>query len=93
MNTYFAGERTFEETYTFIFGNPMLAKEMLKQNMEVGLYLPPKFLVQEDLKTGGPRVLYNPPTAWLGEGVSDELMAVLELAETKLEEFFRRVLV
>lgn len=88
---YFAGERTFEEAYTFVFGNPMLAKEMMKLNMDAGLYLPPKFFVQE-VRGGGTRVLYNPPTAWLGEGVSDELRAVLELAEGLLEEFFRKVL-
>ena len=91
LNTYFAGERAFPKTHAFTFGQPLLAKEMLKVDLDIGLSVPPRALVQE-IEGGGTRVVYQLPTSWLGDPAPEGLKELLQIAETKMEVFFHKVL-
>ena len=91
MNTYFAGEQAFETTHAITFGQPMLAKEMLKLDMGIGLFVPPRALVQ-GIKGGGTKITYQLPTSWLGDPAPEELKELMQLAESKMEVFFTGVL-
>ena len=93
MNTYYKGEMSFEETWTFIFGNPVLAKEVLKHDMSmIGLYMPPRILVQEIKGGVGTKVAYQSPTTFLGDVQPDVVQAALEDVDVKMEELLTRVL-
>ncbi|KIP11357.1 hypothetical protein PHLGIDRAFT_99994 [Phlebiopsis gigantea 11061_1 CR5-6] len=91
MNVYYDGEQSFEKAYTFVLGNPLLAKEMLKRDMSVGLYVPPKVLVQE-IVGGGTKIVYELPTSWFAEQGSDMVREHAQVVETKLEQLFIRIL-
>lgn len=92
MNTYYKGEKSFEETWTFIFGNPILAKEMLKYDMSIGLYVPPKILVQEIKDGVGTKIVYQSPTTFMGDAPPDVLQTALEVVDVKMEELLTRIL-
>ena len=64
---------------------------MLKHDMGVGLYVPPKVLVHE-IKGGGTKIVYQLPTSWLGDDVSEVMRGHMQVVETKLEELFTSVL-
>ena len=92
MNTYYKGEKSFEETWTFIFGNPTLAKEMLKHDMSIGLYVPPRILVQE-IKGGlGTKIVYQAPSTFMGDVPPEVLQEALEVVDRKMEELLTRIL-
>ena len=89
MNSYY--EREFEGTYLFVLGNPLVAKEMLKHDMGVGLNIPPRVLVQATVE-GGSRVQYDLPSSWYTDNSSQELKTAMEGLDRKLEAMLRRVL-
>ena len=91
MNTYYEGEESFDQAWTFIFGNPILAKDILKHDMSVGLYIPPKILVQE-IKGGGTRILYQAPTSWVGPDAPDALKQALKGVDAMMEKLMTRML-
>ena len=91
MNVYYEGEQCFGKAYTFVLGNPLLAKEMLKHDMSVGLYVPPKVLVQE-IPSGGTKIVYEVPTSWFAEEGSELLKEHMQVVETKLEQLFTSIL-
>lgn len=91
MNTYYEGEQSFEEAWSFIFGNPLLAKEILKHDMSIGLYVPPKVVVQA-IPGGGTKIIYQAPTSWLGDDAPEVLKKPLQAVDSKMEEVLTRIL-
>lgn len=91
LNIYFAGEHTFPTTHGLTFGQPLLAKEMLKVDLDIGLFVPPRALVQE-IQGGGTRIVYQLPTSWLGDPAPEGLREVMQVVETKMEVLFSKVL-
>lgn len=73
------------------FGQPLLAKEMLKVDLDVGLFVPPRALVQE-IQGGGTRIVYQLPTSWLGDPAPEGLKEAMQAVETKMDALFKKVL-
>jgi uncharacterized protein (DUF302 family) len=90
MSTYYG--RAIDGSYLYILGNPLIAKEMLKHDMAVGLNIPPRVLVQE-MEGGGTRVQYDLPSSWFTENPSPELRSAMEDLDRKLEAMLRKVLI
>lgn len=91
MNAYYQGEQSFEEAWTFLIGNPLIAKEMIKHDLSIGLYVPAKVLVQE-IKGGGTRIVYQAAMTWLGDDVPEVLKKPLQAVDMRVEELLTRVL-
>lgn len=91
MNAYYEGEQSFEESWTFLIGNPLIAKEMLKHDISVGLYVPAKVLVQE-VRGGGTKIVYQAAMTWLGDDIPEVLKKPLQAVDTRVEELLTRVL-
>jgi uncharacterized protein (DUF302 family) len=69
----------------YIIGNPLIARQMLEQNLEVGLYVPLRLFVYED-KEGRTHITYDKPSSLLEQFQNDKISAVAQMLDRKLEE-------
>ena len=83
--------RKFPETYSYTFGNPLLAQDFMPKDAILGIYAPARAIVQE-IEGGGTRILYDSAATWYRENTSDELKATTEFIAAKMEAFFTKVL-
>ncbi len=78
---------TFEgvKAKLYVIGNPLIAKQMLEQNLGVGLYVPLRLFVYED-KEGRTQIAYDKPSSLLGQFQNEKISAVAQMLDRKLEE-------
>jgi uncharacterized protein (DUF302 family) len=69
----------------YIIGNPLIARQMLEQNLGVGLYVPLRLFVYED-KDGKTHIVYDKPSSLLGQFQNEKISAVAQMLDRKLEE-------
>lgn len=69
----------------YVIGNPLFAKQMLEQNLGVGLYVPLRLFVYED-KEGRTQIAYDKPSSLLGQFQNEKISAVAQMLDRKLEE-------
>ncbi|GAB1544339.1 hypothetical protein NUACC21_70150 [Scytonema sp. NUACC21] len=69
----------------YVIGNPLIAKQMLEQNLGVGLYVPLRLFVYED-QEGRTQITYDKPSSLLKEFQNEKISAVAQMLDRKLEE-------
>ncbi|PSS22692.1 hypothetical protein PHLCEN_2v2989 [Hermanssonia centrifuga] len=92
MNILNGGNPQLAETVVVTLGNPLIAKNIIVHNMQAGLYVPPKILVQE---TGdsGTRIVYDLPSSLMGGGKLEGDMETAALGlDGKLERMVQKML-
>ncbi|KAI0340218.1 hypothetical protein BDW22DRAFT_1360762 [Trametopsis cervina] len=91
MDVYY--QRNFTPTVVFTLGNPLLAKEIMKYDMEAGLHIPPQMIVQQTEK-GGTKISYDVPSTIMpgAKKPSKGMMASMKTVDQKLEKLVRKVL-
>ncbi len=91
MNILNGGNPQLAETVVVTLGNPLIAKNIIVHNMQAGLYVPPKILVQET--DSGTRVVYDLPSSLMGGGNLEGDMETAALGlDGKLERMVQKVL-
>ncbi|MEH2169611.1 MAG: DUF302 domain-containing protein [Nostoc sp.] len=76
----------------YVIGNPLIAKQMLEQNLGVGLYVPLRMLVYEN-QQGKTQISYEKPSSLLGQFQNDKILAIALMLDRKLEELTTKVTV
>ncbi|MBD2361359.1 DUF302 domain-containing protein [Anabaena minutissima FACHB-250] len=69
----------------YVIGNPLIARQMLEENLGVGLYVPLRMLVYED-QEGRTQITYNQPSFVLGQFQNPKILAIAQMLDRKLEE-------
>ena len=69
----------------YVIGNPLIARQMLEQNLEVGLYVPLRLFVYEN-KQGMTQIAYDKPSSLMGQFQNEKISAVAQMLDRKLEE-------
>lgn len=85
MSLAFAGTKA----KMYVIGNPLIARQMLEQNLEVGLYVPLRMLVYED-REGRTQITYDRPSFLLGQFQNPKILAIAQMLDGKLEEIISR---
>ncbi|MCC5611805.1 DUF302 domain-containing protein [Nostoc sp. CHAB 5834] len=76
----------------YVIGNPLIAKQMLEQNLGVGLYVPLRMLVYEN-QQGKTQISYEKPSSLLGQFQNNKILAIALMLDRKLEELTTKVTV
>ncbi|BAZ49782.1 hypothetical protein NIES4103_23940 [Nostoc sp. NIES-4103] len=69
----------------YLIGNPLIARQMLEQNLGVGLYVPLRMLVYQN-QQGKTEISYDKPSSVLGQFQNEKILAVALMLDQKLEE-------
>lgn len=64
----------------YIIGNPLIARQMLEQNLGVGLYVPLRLFVYED-KEGKTHIVYDKTSSLLGQFQNEKISAVAQMLD------------
>ncbi|HVH47409.1 MAG TPA: DUF302 domain-containing protein [Labilithrix sp.] len=70
---------------TYVFGNPLIASELVKHEPMIGLYVPPRLFVGE-LENGGTLAAYDVPSATFRQFGSDAVDSAAARLDAKVEK-------
>jgi uncharacterized protein (DUF302 family) len=69
----------------YVIGNPLIARQMLEENLEVGLYVPLRFLIYEN-SLGKTQITYDKPSSLLFKFQNKKILTIAKMLDHKLEE-------
>lgn len=69
----------------YVIGNPLIARQMLEENLAVGLYVPLRLLIYEN-PSGQTQITYDRPSALLSKFQNQKILTVARMLDQKLEE-------
>ena len=76
----------------YVFGNPIMAADILQHDINAGLNFPPRLLVLEKAGGAGTRVSYLLPSSIMLINGNAERKATIELLDEKVEKLVVHVL-
>lgn len=81
------------QTAIYTIGNPLIAQSILKHDLDAGLHIPPRLLVQEKPEGKGTRVMYQLPSSIMVLPGSENtgLKELAEGLDRKFEALMRKI--
>jgi uncharacterized protein (DUF302 family) len=70
--------------YLYILGSPLIARTMIEHNIGVGLNVPVRVLIYEDLNTGAGRLAYDLPSSLMARLANERVTAAAKRLDEKL---------